>query len=298
MSNTEQMVSVPRADVEIMAEPASHKERISIRRHEAMFRTRGLLSQPAAQHQGEPVAWVYMRDGEVCYDPDVVISSHCGDVVGDGDSWAMVYTRPDTGEVERLRAEVRALRKTLPNSTTELVDLRAKLAERDARLRIYESFPGYLIDRCEGETIYEESLQHWLSDHIKTISTSAEPSVPLVAVEAVTFISERAEPSASKCCTPTAEDEALLASGDYRPEELWGGSRPTFPKCINSEPSAPIERDEFRDLLLSMTYSYRIAIQAGYDQITALGGDCDSVEKMLADLPDYAKARAALERKP
>lgn len=57
-----------------------------------------------------------------------------------------------------------------------------------------------------------------------------------------------AEPSAPKCCTPTAEEEALLASGDYRPEELWGGIRPTCPKCIKSEPSAPVEIDERAEL--------------------------------------------------
>lgn len=37
-----------------------------------------------------------------------------------------------------------------------------------------------------------------------------------------------------KCCVPTPEEEALLASGDYRPEELWGGSRPTCPNCIGT----------------------------------------------------------------
>lgn len=44
-----------------------------------------------------------------------------------------------------------------------------------------------------------------------------------------------AQPSdgALTCCTPTAEEKALLAAGDYTPEELWGGSRPTCPKCID-----------------------------------------------------------------
>lgn len=34
-----------------------------------------------------------------------------------------------------------------------------------------------------------------------------------------------------ECCTPTAEERASLAAGDCTPEELWGGSRPTCPKC-------------------------------------------------------------------
>ena len=37
-----------------------------------------------------------------------------------------------------------------------------------------------------------------------------------------------------QCCTPTPEEEQLLANGDYTPEELWGGNRPTCPKCINT----------------------------------------------------------------
>lgn len=68
--------------------------------------------------------------------------------------------------------------------------------------------------------------------------------------------------------------------------------------CDAAEVIAPVERDELMELLRDMTYAYRGAIQAGYDRITSLGGDCDSVDKILADLPAYAKARAALERKP
>lgn len=35
------------------------------------------------------------------------------------------------------------------------------------------------------------------------------------------------------CCEPTAEELKLLAEGSYTPEELWGGPRPTCPKCFN-----------------------------------------------------------------
>ena len=46
------------------------------------------------------------------------------------------------------------------------------------------------------------------------------------------------------------------------------------------------------EALKSMTCAYRMAIQAGHARITALGGDCDSVERMLADFPEYGKAIA------
>src|SRR5690606_5659087 len=44
------------------------------------------------------------------------------------------------------------------------------------------------------------------------------------------------------------------------------------------------------DALASMTCAYRMAIQAGHTRITALGGDCDSVDHMLANFPGYRKA--------
>lgn len=47
--------------------------------------------------------------------------------------------------------------------------------------------------------------------------------------------------SKEKCCEPTAEELELLKNGDYRPEELWGGSRPTCPKCINQEPEDEVQ---------------------------------------------------------
>lgn len=39
----------------------------------------------------------------------------------------------------------------------------------------------------------------------------------------------------AKCCVPTAVEEALLAAGEYTPEELWGGREPSCPKCIGSK---------------------------------------------------------------
>ncbi|MEE4662822.1 hypothetical protein V2L09_02670 [Pseudomonas alliivorans] len=53
---------------------------------------------------------------------------------------------------------------------------------------------------------------------------------------------EAAQPLA--CCTPTAEENALLAAGDYRPEELWGvGGKPSCPKCY-AAPQPPALGDE------------------------------------------------------
>ena len=56
---------------------------------------------------------------------------------------------------------------------------------------------------------------------------AAAPAAPTVKAEQV------------QCCTPTAEEKAMLAAGDYTPEELWGGPRPTCHKCIGKAPSLP-----------------------------------------------------------
>jgi hypothetical protein len=46
--------------------------------------------------------------------------------------------------------------------------------------------------------------------------------------------------------------------------------------------------------LSSMTTNYVCALEAGYERITRLGGDCDSVEKMMNDNPEYIRAMAVL----
>lgn len=51
------------------------------------------------------------------------------------------------------------------------------------------------------------------------------------------------KPAGSECCTPTAEEKALLAAGDCTPEELWGGSKPTCPKCIGRANGGPTDGD-------------------------------------------------------
>lgn len=70
------------------------------------------------------------------------------------------------------------------------------------------------------------------------------------------------------------------------PEQVATGTR------LYAAPPANPDASVLVEALKSMTCAYRMAIQAGYDRITALGGDCDSVEQMLADFPDYGRAVA------
>ena len=44
-----------------------------------------------------------------------------------------------------------------------------------------------------------------------------------------------------ECCKVSPEDKALLAAGEYTPEELFGiGGKPSCPKCFNRRPEAEI----------------------------------------------------------
>jgi|GEM_PF-5196041 len=113
---------------------------------------------------------------------------------------------------------------------------------------------------------------------------------------------ETAEANAKACAealTKLAERNALLrrAEGHLRMAG-YANMADDIGRVLSgsAEPSAPVERDDLVELLREMTSAYRSTVQAGYGRITSLGGDCDSVDKMLADFPAYAKARAALER--
>ncbi len=61
------------------------------------------------------------------------------------------------------------------------------------------------------------------------------------------------------------------------------------PQAAPAAPAAP-DVAGLVEALGSMTCAYRMAVQAGHARITALGGDCDSVERMLADFLDYGRA--------
>lgn len=88
-----------------------------------------LWNARAEQHQGEPYGWAHDDGKEFTTHAD-----YASDLQKEGIEMTPLYTRADPGEVERLRAKIQSLRETLPNSTTELVDLRTQLTERDALL--------------------------------------------------------------------------------------------------------------------------------------------------------------------
>ncbi|UVL59257.1 hypothetical protein LOY54_14440 [Pseudomonas sp. B21-032] len=156
-SNTEQMVSVPRsaADValKLIARNLETLANNSARRRNEKaglaFRS-ALLAQPAAQHQGEPVAWRYREHGSGKWS---VTQESPG-------SWYMgaagyeiepLHTHADAGEVERLQGEALSLSKIVQDLNDErdalggeAGALRTQLAERDVLLRRWVGQFGHL----------------------------------------------------------------------------------------------------------------------------------------------------------
>ncbi|MDD2046149.1 hypothetical protein [Pseudomonas putida] len=93
-SNTEQMVSVPRDEIERLVKLLQYQAHPCPSPHAEFWQS--LLDAPATPHQGEVVAWVHMRNGEPDYDRETVISNVPGDTIGNGDSWEPVYRHPPT----------------------------------------------------------------------------------------------------------------------------------------------------------------------------------------------------------
>jgi len=83
-----------------------------------------------------------------------------------------------------------------------------------------------------------------------------------------------------QCCTPTPEEKKLLAAGDYTPEELWGGNRPTCPKCINA---APPELAELQATIVRLTAENE-RIKKIADNYYALGVDANlEIERLKGE---------------
>lgn len=86
--------------------------------------------------------------------------------------------------------------------------------------------------------VAESEIQNTESDRYLGRSVEqlyAAKEMPQELVEARAFLEQLKGEQPKKCCEPTADEEVLLATGEYTPEELWGGRRPTCPKCIGDE---------------------------------------------------------------
>lgn len=56
-----------------------------------------------------------------------------------------------------------AQQKTILELTQEVKKLKQEVHEN----AIWSRFAGYLLDNCEGQTIYEEHLQQWMAEMLE-----------------------------------------------------------------------------------------------------------------------------------
>ncbi|GLO44219.1 hypothetical protein [Pseudomonas putida] len=144
-------------------------------------------------------------------------------------------------------------------------------AERDAKATGLPMIPvGPITDSAEQRQVEPVA---WLNAATGCITTS-----PVVVMD---WDDEKDEVKSLYLHPPTSEG---FSAGDMADQGA---------KAFAARDS---EVEELRELLRAMTCGYRMAVQAGHARITALGGDCDGVDRMLADFPEYAKAIAATKR--
>ncbi len=159
------------------------------------------------------------------------------------------------------------------------------------------------LQRNDGANV--QHLADWIEavangtlDTAEAVPQRADPSDLVAATAAFNAaaheLNAQAEPA-------RAQDELMpdeihqMAFEEGQPAENGDGYCFTaeefdlFVERLLSRASRPAQT-ELVEALGSMTCAYRMAIQAGHARITALGGECDSVERMLADFPDYGKA--------
>lgn len=56
-----------------------------------------------------------------------------------------------------------AQQKTILELTQQVKQLKLEVKEN----AIWARFAGYLLDHCEGQTIYEENLQRWMAEMLE-----------------------------------------------------------------------------------------------------------------------------------
>jgi|GEM_PF-4246958 len=280
---------------------------------------------PAEQHQGEPVAW-FTED----HLTDKSATTWDGAVA---DQWrakgwpvSQLYTHADTGELDALRGAYLRAGEREHELRTELAQLRAALkfyADRDH----YSTDDGLNWDSCSGEPaniLWHESEPWFIEDGAiarAALAGSAEPSAPIPKSECPHCLGdsmfgctqcqpdELTDPATWKRRAIEAEsklrtyDPQVVELGAQAMQALLAEPKPSelvLTKCkLCDQLQADLTKldeklDQTQDLLRYMVHDYRSVVQAGYDRITALGSDCDSVAKMLDDNPNYQKALTLL----
>lgn len=167
-------------------------------------------------------------------------------------------------QVRGLTAELYALKAKnawLQKTQDELTKARELLQDsRSSVMFHHDNLVGQLSLTDNKESYRDRIAQLWeLNDTAKSfLARQSAPAATCSRCEASTVQScdekgcgflgaGNGEPAAPACCVPSSEDLALIQAGDYCAEELWGGPRPTCPKCIDywnsSDHGSPASKD-------------------------------------------------------
>jgi len=141
-----------------------------------------------------------------------------------------LFTRSDAGEVDRLNT-------VIEQQKNLIASLRAELTE--------------------SYSITDDTLRAQLDEAHSLFADVLSIDVPRTAqsLERMrSILSAIAEPGDPACCTPTAEEKALLENGDYTPEELWGASKPSCPKCHKAEQVVWIGMEDLPEYAVGARY--------------------------------------------
>lgn len=288
MSNTEQMVSVPCETVSQAAELLQEYNKFGIARD-----LRALLAQPAAQHQGEPVSVRIelprrRANAGGGYAGQYALGYNA--CVEDIELLGPLYTRPDAGEVERLRGIIRMHEKTVLEQSNHLAYMRAQLA--DAHALLSEAL-------CHAQRLEPMSVSCF-NRIDAALSASAGPSAPkdwcstmerpksqCGCPDCGSSIVQIGEPSAPKCkyCGDTGQF-MVGTSGDAS-----DGNAPIMQACEDCDLGSPNEHnDPVREAL-------RAFVGAAYPVAKQINERGHNWSEAYLD-EALGLALAALERKP
>lgn len=282
--NRSTMVSVPRETVDQAAELLQEYNKCSIARD-----LRAILAKSAQQHQGEPVAWRYLRvvpTGNARLDRPLLSLCPPGDW-GEGFKGEPLYTHADPN--------VRW--KAVADEQMQVIDsLRAQLAERDALLR---DSSGKLVQMAAHLIGAPLRGLHDLQDEDKRMTRPRVDS-------AVDFADARLKDAAyevrriANALSASAEpSNALCTEGAHE----FVPFRSECVKCgepYRAEPSAPVERDERAEFERKFVVQEGVFFSQERNEYRSMNGrsieETDSIDLNLR-LSGW-QARAALERKP
>lgn len=185
-----------------------------------------VTGQPAAQHQGEPVAWATDREIQALRGGNIA-SMYPNEVL----TKIPLYAHADTGEIERLRQEVDRLKGGGQLLVQDRNDLRAKVVERDAMLKGWLSMsPSNFMSMIEGTKAI--------------LSASAEPSAQVAQYpNRLCHIDYTAHPYKCGCLKGDEESQRI-----YDEHCRAGSAEPSAPKCRKCGDTGVIE-DKGKDEL-------------------------------------------------